>query len=97
MVRGDALIEAVADVVGVLLRRYPRIVFEAAALHFAAVADGWALRPEKARGRLEFVAPLLVYAEHDGAEVADPGLVASGIAGHVKGCPRTVRMHHQRG
>src|SRR5438045_4299544 len=45
VVRGDTLIKAVADVVGILLRREPWIVFEATALHLAAIADAAAVRP----------------------------------------------------
>src|SRR5439155_13135988 len=95
VVRGDTLIKAVADVVGILFRRHPRIVLEAAALHLAAIADGGPFRPEEAGGGLELVAPLLVDAEHDGAEITDPSLIARGIARHVEGSPWAVGMHHQ--
>src|SRR5207253_6510333 len=94
VVRGDALIEAIADIVGVLLRRNPWIVFEAAALDLAAIADGGPFRPEEAGGGLELVAPLLVDAEHDRAEIADPGLIARRVARYVEGSPRSVGMHH---
>src|SRR2546428_5495777 len=92
---GDGLVEAVSDIVGILLGRHARIVLEAAALHFSAVADGGALRPVKAGGHLELVSPLVVDAEDDGAEIADPGLVAGGVAGHIERRARTVGMDHQ--
>src|SRR5438034_1262038 len=82
--------EAVSDIVGIFLGRHARIVLEAAALHFSAVADGGALRPVKAGGHLELVSPLVVDAEDDGAEIADPGLVAGGVAGHIERRARTV-------
>ncbi len=81
---GDTLVEAVSDVVGVLLGRYARIELIAAASHLAAVADGGTLRPEKAGGRFELFTPLVVDAENDRVEIADPGLVAGGVAGHIK-------------
>ena len=38
----------------------------------------------------------MVHAEDDRAEVANPGLIARGVAGHVQGGARAVRPHHIR-
>ena len=96
MVGGDSLHEADAEILVVLLGGHPRIELGVAALYFAAVTDRRAFGPEETGGALELVGKLVVHAEHDGAEIGVPGLIARRIAGHVERQAGTVRAHHQR-
>src|SRR5262249_10114157 len=77
-------------------RVHARIVLRGTPADFAAIADGWAVGPEKAGGRLELLCPLVIHPKDDGAEVSFPSLVTRRVPCNVKAGSRTIRSDHER-
>src|SRR5882762_10011920 len=95
VVSGDALIEAVAVVGGILLRRGLTIELSGATRDFTTVPDGRSMAPIETFTHSELRRKCVVNAELDGASIQEPGLIAAGVARHIKGVPRPIRVNHE--
>ena len=93
---GDALIEPLSVVGGVLLRLGFPVELRGAAGDFAAVADRGPPVPVEAVAHPEIRREAVVEAAHDVPRVELPRLVARRVAGDVVRGARPIRMHHQR-
>src|SRR5215831_4975396 len=95
MVGSDALIETVAVVRGVFFRRGFAAKLGVAARDLAAVPDRRPVAPVEALAHSEIGVECVVHTELDGASIQEPGLVACGVAGYVRGVSRPVRVNHE--
>src|SRR5579884_4114188 len=91
MMRSDSLEESIAEVIRVFLG----VERWRAAEYFTAVANGRTGGPVKARRGLELLRDLVVHAEENRSEIADPGLIAIRVSTHIKLETRPPRLRHQ--
>src|SRR5262249_25305149 len=101
MVGHNALIKAVAVVIGVQLWLRCPIMLNVAACNFTAIANGWPMVPVKAFRHSEIRREIVINTELDVTRVQNPRLITCWITSNVKAHPiagaSPVRRNNTRG